>query len=175
MAIPLTCRVLQEASNSKIFKPPNPWLMGILKLLAELYWQENLSLKLKFEIEILYKALELDLNGKHWMPSMRFGIDFMNIEIEPTSLLERRQMTMASSSAPSAPSAAQQSQPVPQPTAALDNMSQSLQQQQDQHLKRPNLPDRFPDTEEEDTMRWPSGTLNVDSKTQCPLVNLTWH
>lgn len=67
VAIPLTCRVLQEACNSKIFKPPNPWLMGILKLLAELYWQENLSLKLKFEIEILYKALELDLNGKQWI------------------------------------------------------------------------------------------------------------
>ncbi|KAI9314115.1 CCR4-Not complex component, Not1-domain-containing protein [Dichotomocladium elegans] len=74
VAIPLTCRVLQEAQNSKIFKPPNPWLMGILKLLAELYWHENLSLKLKFEVEILYRALGLDLN-----------------EIEPTNLLERRE------------------------------------------------------------------------------------
>ena len=56
--------MLQEAQNSKIFKPPNPWLMKILKLLAELYWHEELRLNLKFEIELLYKTLNLDLNGK---------------------------------------------------------------------------------------------------------------
>ncbi|KAI7901129.1 CCR4-Not complex component, Not1-domain-containing protein [Cokeromyces recurvatus] len=72
VAIPLVCKVLQHASNSKIFKPPNPWLMGCLKLLAELYWTEGLKLNLKFEIELLYKALNLDLN-----------------EIEPTSLLNK--------------------------------------------------------------------------------------
>ncbi|KAI8149734.1 CCR4-Not complex component, Not1-domain-containing protein [Fennellomyces sp. T-0311] len=73
VAIPLTCKVLQEAQDSKIFKPPNPWLMKILKLLAELYWHEDLRLNLKFEIELLYKTLGLDLN-----------------EVEPTSLLEER-------------------------------------------------------------------------------------
>lgn len=72
VAIPLVCKVLQHASNSKIFKPPNPWLMGSLKVLAELYWTEGLKLNLKFEIEILYKTLNLDLN-----------------EIEPTSILEK--------------------------------------------------------------------------------------
>ncbi|OAD02750.1 Not1 transcription factor, partial [Mucor lusitanicus CBS 277.49] len=70
VAIPLTCKVLQHAVHSKIFRPPNPWLMGSLKVLAELYWTEGLKLNLKFEIEILYKTLNLDLN-----------------EIEPTSLL----------------------------------------------------------------------------------------
>lgn len=89
----------------------------------------------------------------------------MNIEIEPTSLLERRQRTMASTSAAAAAVTAStpQSQLPAQATAALDNMSQSLQQQQqqDQHLKRPNLPDRFTDIEEEDTMRWPSGTCPI--------------
>ncbi|KAL7319889.1 CCR4-NOT core subunit cdc39 [Mucor circinelloides] len=70
VAIPLVCKVLQHAVHSKIFKPPNPWLMGSLKVLAELYWTEGLKLNLKFEIEILYKTLNLDLN-----------------EIEPTSIL----------------------------------------------------------------------------------------
>ncbi|KAI9271555.1 CCR4-Not complex component, Not1-domain-containing protein [Phascolomyces articulosus] len=78
LAIPLTCKVLQEAQDSKIFKPPNPWLMRILKLLAELYWHEELRLNLKFEIELLYKTLNLDLN-----------------EIEPTTLLEERQQARA--------------------------------------------------------------------------------
>lgn len=73
VAIPLVCKVLTHAANSKIFKPPNPWLMGSLKVLAELYWTEGLKLNLKFEIEILYKSLNLDLN-----------------EIEPTSILEKQ-------------------------------------------------------------------------------------
>lgn len=73
VSIPLVCKILQHACNSKIFKLPNPWLMGSLKFLAELYWTEGLKLNLKFEIEILYKTLDLDLN-----------------EIEPTSLLENR-------------------------------------------------------------------------------------
>ncbi|KAI9030832.1 CCR4-Not complex component, Not1-domain-containing protein [Phycomyces nitens] len=61
VAIPLTCKILQHTTESKIFKPPNPWLMSILKLLAELYWSDNLKLNLKFEIELLYKALNIDL------------------------------------------------------------------------------------------------------------------
>lgn len=78
----------------------------------------------------------------------------------------------SSSAAAVTASSASQSQPSAQATAALDNMSQSLQQQQDQHLRRPNLPDRFTDIEE-DTMRWPSGTLpNLHSQNQCALANL---
>ncbi|CAO3600262.1 unnamed protein product [Absidia cylindrospora] len=74
VAIPLCCQVLHQASNSKVFKPPNPWLMSILKLLAELYWTDKLRLNMKFEIEILFDNLKLDLN-----------------EIEPTLLLQKRQ------------------------------------------------------------------------------------
>lgn len=64
VAIPLCCQVLRQSTTSKVFKPPNPWLMSLLKLLAELYWTEKLRLNLKFEIELLFDALELNLNGK---------------------------------------------------------------------------------------------------------------
>lgn len=74
VAIPFVCKILQHASYSKVFKPPNPWVMGCLKLLAELYWTEGLKLNLKFEIEILYKTFNLDLN-----------------EVEPTSLLGKQE------------------------------------------------------------------------------------
>lgn len=37
--------------------------MSIMRLLAELYWREDLRLNLKFEIEILCRTLGLDLNG----------------------------------------------------------------------------------------------------------------
>ncbi|KAL0088093.1 Not1 transcription factor [Phycomyces blakesleeanus] len=73
VAIPLVCKILQHTADNKVFKPPNPWLMSILKLLAELYWTDNLKLNMKFEIELLFKALDIDLK-----------------KIEPSSELSKR-------------------------------------------------------------------------------------
>ncbi|QSL65151.1 hypothetical protein MERGE_002456 [Pneumocystis wakefieldiae] len=71
VVLPFTCKVLEQAANSKVFKPPNAWLMGILKLLAELYESADIKLNLKFEIEVLCKKLDLDIKF-----------------IEPTSILK---------------------------------------------------------------------------------------
>ena len=60
VVIPFTCKVLIQAAKSTIFKPPNPWLMDILRLLIELYYFAELKLNLKFEIEVLCKDLHLD-------------------------------------------------------------------------------------------------------------------
>src|SRR5699024_9811883 len=60
VVIPFTCKVLLQATKSRIFKPPNPWLMDILALLMELYHFAELKLNLKFEIEVLCKDLEID-------------------------------------------------------------------------------------------------------------------
>lgn len=60
--IPFVCKVLETCTHSKIIKPPNAWIMGILRVLVELYHRPNLKLNLKFEIEVLCKALNLDLN-----------------------------------------------------------------------------------------------------------------
>lgn len=62
VAIPFVCKILEACSKSKAFKPPNPWLMAIISLLAELYHFAELKLNLKFEIEVLCKALGLDLD-----------------------------------------------------------------------------------------------------------------
>ena len=64
VAIPFVCKVLEQVKDSKIFKPPNPWLMAIMKLLAELYHYADLKLNLKFEIEVLCKNIKLDIKGK---------------------------------------------------------------------------------------------------------------
>ena len=61
VAIPFVCKVLEQCSKSRIFKPPNPWLMAILRLLVELYQFAELKLNLKFEIEVLCKNLNIDL------------------------------------------------------------------------------------------------------------------
>lgn len=61
VAIPFVCKVLEQCSRSTIFKPPNPWLMAMLRLLVELYQFAELKLNLKFEIEVLCKSLNVDL------------------------------------------------------------------------------------------------------------------
>ncbi|KAL5529441.1 hypothetical protein ACEPAG_5426 [Sanghuangporus baumii] len=62
VAIPYVCKVLEGAAKSKAFRPPNPWLMAVISLLAELYHFADLKLNLKFEIEVLCKALSIDLD-----------------------------------------------------------------------------------------------------------------
>lgn len=61
--LPFVCKVVEHASRSIAFQPDNPWLMAILRVLAELYNYGGLKLNLKFEIEVLFKALGVDLGS----------------------------------------------------------------------------------------------------------------
>jgi CCR4-NOT transcription complex subunit 1 len=61
IVLPFTCKVLEQVTKSTAFKPPNPWLMAILRLLKELYDNVALKLNLKFEIEVLCNKLGLDV------------------------------------------------------------------------------------------------------------------
>jgi hypothetical protein len=45
----------------QVFKPPNPWTMSIMNVLAELHQEPDLKLNLKFEIEVLCKNLNIDV------------------------------------------------------------------------------------------------------------------
>ncbi|KAG9120265.1 hypothetical protein FRC07_004317, partial [Ceratobasidium sp. 392] len=62
VAIPFVCAILEQCARSRVFVPPNPWLMAVVGLLAEFYHFAELKLNLKFEIEVLCKALEVDLD-----------------------------------------------------------------------------------------------------------------
>ena len=74
VVIPFACKILEAAKNSTVFRPPhNPWLMPILGLLVELYFQADLKLNQKFEIEVLFKDLDLLMD-----------------DVGPTSLLSTR-------------------------------------------------------------------------------------
>ena len=59
--VPFVAKVLESASKSKVFKPPCPWTMGMMNLLAELHQEHDLKLNLKFEIEVLCKSLNIEL------------------------------------------------------------------------------------------------------------------
>ncbi|GAA6009388.1 hypothetical protein JCM10207_003757 [Rhodosporidiobolus poonsookiae] len=93
VAIPFVCKVLEQSSKSRVFKPPNPWLMAILRLLVELYQFAELKLNLKFEIEVLCKSLDVDLK-----------------DVEPTELLRNRPKELAAQAAAAAQQAAQSAQ-----------------------------------------------------------------
>ncbi|KAL6711206.1 CCR4-NOT core subunit cdc39 [Coniothyrium glycines] len=73
LVIPFTCKVLVQARESTIFRPPNPWIMEMLGVLMELYHFADLKLNQKFEIEVLCKGLDLDYK-----------------EIEPTNSIRAR-------------------------------------------------------------------------------------
>ncbi len=75
VAIAFVCKTLEPCSRSKVFNAPNPWLMAVISLLAELYHFADLKLNPKFEIEILCKALQIDLDT-----------------VEATSILRNRPM-----------------------------------------------------------------------------------
>jgi CCR4-NOT transcription complex subunit 1 len=61
--VPFVAKVLDSCSKSKVFKPPSPWTMGIMNLLAELHQENELKLNLKFEIEVLCKNLSIELTS----------------------------------------------------------------------------------------------------------------
>ncbi|XP_035217967.1 CCR4-NOT transcription complex subunit 1-like [Stegodyphus dumicola] len=60
--VPFVAKVLESCAKSKVFKPPNPWTMGIMNVLGELHQEQDLKLNLKFEIEVLCKTLSIDIN-----------------------------------------------------------------------------------------------------------------
>ncbi|XP_048577201.1 CCR4-NOT transcription complex subunit 1 isoform X2 [Nematostella vectensis] len=59
--VPFVAKVLESSAKSKVFKPPNPWVMAIMGLLVELHQVQDLKLNLKFEVEVLCNTLALDM------------------------------------------------------------------------------------------------------------------
>ena len=58
---PFLAKTLEGAKNSVIFRPPNPWLMGLLGVFRSVYNVEGLKMNIKFEVEVLCKNLGLKL------------------------------------------------------------------------------------------------------------------
>lgn len=59
--ITFVCKILEHSVKTKVFHPKNPWIQALLSVLAELYFRPNLKTNLKFEIDNIFKKLELDL------------------------------------------------------------------------------------------------------------------
>lgn len=59
--VPFAHQVLGNCAESKIFKGKNPWLMALLMLLREILDLPKLQLKLRFEIEVLFRELDIKI------------------------------------------------------------------------------------------------------------------
>lgn len=58
---PFLAKTLEGAKNSVVFRPPNPWLMGLLGVFRSVYNVEGLKMNIKFEVEVLCKNLGIKL------------------------------------------------------------------------------------------------------------------
>ncbi|KAJ0400375.1 hypothetical protein ATCC90586_008488 [Pythium insidiosum] len=61
---PFVAKILEGCKKSKIFRPPNPWLMGMIHAMSEIYDVPDLKLNLKFEIEVLFKQFKLNVEDQ---------------------------------------------------------------------------------------------------------------
>lgn len=60
--VPFLAEILKTTQKSKIFKPHNPFVLGLLRALVELRQQPNLKLNIEFQVEVLFNNLGVDLN-----------------------------------------------------------------------------------------------------------------
>lgn len=100
-------KILYSCKNSKIFRPPNAYVMLLARLLAEIYHIPNIVLKITFEIEILFNThLSLDIKT-----------------IKPTNYLSRLEQCP-----PPNPDISTQQQQQQQLSSSSNNISQSQSQ-----------------------------------------------
>ena len=59
--LPFTCKLLEKTTLSTVLLPTNPWISSLLRLLVEIYVFVDLKLNSKFEIELLFKGLGVDM------------------------------------------------------------------------------------------------------------------
>ena len=51
--------LMEPCATSIAFRPPNPWTMAVLALLVEVYNLEGIRTSIKFEVELLFKHMDL--------------------------------------------------------------------------------------------------------------------
>ena len=63
--VPFVTNILMSAADSIVFQPPNPWTMGLVALLAQIYDADLPSVKLatKFEIVVLFETIGVNVSA----------------------------------------------------------------------------------------------------------------
>lgn len=97
---PFVAKILEGCKKSKIFKPPNPWVMGLIHAMSEIYDVPDLKLNLKFEIEVLFKSFKLNVEDQRKAqllhtrraPPRTANPDF-NVKVPKSSMVPQRSAT----------------------------------------------------------------------------------
>ncbi|CAK9782142.1 Not1-domain-containing protein [Cutaneotrichosporon oleaginosum] len=63
VVIPFVCGVLLSCVDSVVFRMPNPWFVAIIRVLVEMYHFGDIKLNMKFEIEVLFTKLGIQLES----------------------------------------------------------------------------------------------------------------
>lgn len=61
--VPFVTKVLESTGRSRVFKPPNPWTMALMNILAEIHALQDMKLHLKFEIEVLCNKIDITVDS----------------------------------------------------------------------------------------------------------------
>jgi CCR4-NOT transcription complex subunit 1 len=136
---PFVAKILEGAKNSVVFRPPNPWVMGLLSVFKALYDVEDLKMNIKFEVEVLCKNLNVKLDEINKRDDLNNRVS-PNKEKNPD--FNTKSSSASSSSAPSsapAPGADKGTEQVrpPPPTSNVEHNSLILQVQEQTVI--PNL------------------------------------
>lgn len=60
--VPFVSKVVEATMKSHVFNPSQPWIKIILMLMKEIYSLDDLKLNLKFELQLLFKAMKITLD-----------------------------------------------------------------------------------------------------------------
>lgn len=78
--------LMEPCATSIAFRPPNPWTMGVLSLLVEVYNLDGIRTSIKFEVELLFKHMDLlvsDVEPSHLVVDLPRDMD-NNMDFAPT-------------------------------------------------------------------------------------------
>mmetsp|Transcript_7711 Transcript_7711/g.8173 ORF Transcript_7711/g.8173 Transcript_7711/m.8173 type:complete len:1785 (-) Transcript_7711:638-5992(-) len=97
-------KILEGCKDSKIFRPPNPWLMSILGVMRELYEIEDLKMNIKFEVQVLCKNIGVKIEDipktnalSRCLPPIKEKNPDFNIRGPPQTTLTTSPMTQITS------------------------------------------------------------------------------
>ncbi|KAJ7383193.1 CCR4-NOT transcription complex subunit 1 [Desmophyllum pertusum] len=108
--IPFVAKVIESSAKSKVFKPPNPWIMAIMAVLVELHQVPDLKLNLKFEVEVLCNTLSLEMKEIKASELLKDPEKLKHIPHQLSSP-EKDKPAVSSSSTPTSTGSTQQGQP----------------------------------------------------------------
>ena len=91
IVVPLVCHILRQGVKSVVFKPPNPWLMDIVRLLVELYHVPEMKINQKFAIEVLCNEFGMR-NEKHGEITVFYHVN--GDVLQPSQEIQSRQQLL---------------------------------------------------------------------------------